>query len=63
MLKAALKIKIIEAFRTQADFALSVSEHESFVSRVLRGRQHLSEEKKERWSKALGCKTDKLFEV
>jgi len=56
-----LKIKIIEVFDTQADFAQAISERESVVSRVVRGRRILGADKREKWATALGCKADQIF--
>lgn len=56
-----LKLKIIETFGTQADFSMAVGEHESNVTRVIRERRTLSDERKERWAKALNCKSKDIF--
>ena len=56
-----LKIKIIERFGTQADFAQAVNENESLISRVIRGRRSLADERKKRWAGALGCDVKGLF--
>lgn len=50
-----LKICILRSFPSQADFAVTVGEHESAVSRVLHGRRRLSDEEIGRWIKALKC--------
>lgn len=50
-----LKIAIIKKFGSQADFAFKMHEHESTVSRVVRGRRPLSPEQKMVWAKALDC--------
>ena len=50
-----LKFKILKKFSSQADFCLVVSEHESKVSQVLRGRRKLSQEEAEKWAKTLDC--------
>lgn len=56
-----LKVKIIERFHTQADFAQSIGADDSLVSRVVRDRRQLSDEKKTLWAKALGCKPEEIF--
>ena len=53
-----LKAKIIERFGSQADFAQAIGEDESLVSRVVRGRRELSEDKKLKWSKILHIDED-----
>lgn len=50
-----LKGKIVEAFGSQADFAVAMRLDESIVSRVLHGRRSLSQEDREKWSRVLGC--------
>ena len=57
-----LKARIIEGFGTQSDFAEVARTHESVVSRVVRGRQRLSEDSQRLWAKLLGCKARELFE-
>jgi transcriptional regulator with XRE-family HTH domain len=56
-----LKIKIIETFKSQAEFANLVNVDESLVSRIIRGRRRLDQEKQLIWAKALGCKTKDIF--
>ena len=56
-----LKLKIIEQFRTQADFAMEIGGNESLVSRVIRGRRVLPAEKKEQWAKVLKCESREIF--
>ena len=56
-----LKLKIIEEFNTQADFAQSIGEDESKVSRVIRGRRCLPLNEQQKWAKALKCKAPDLF--
>lgn len=56
-----LKIKIIENFGTQADFAQEIKEDETLVSRVVRGRRTLPEEKQAQWAKALNTDRNELF--
>jgi len=56
-----LKVKIVETFRSQADFAMAVKERESIVSKVIRGRRRLSREKQEKWAKILKCQPEEIF--
>jgi len=57
----SLKLKIIEKFDTQADFAQVVNEDESIISRVIRGRRELNPEKQRAWARALKCKPEEIF--
>jgi|APSaa5957512622_1039677.scaffolds.fasta_scaffold08511_3 plasmid maintenance system antidote protein VapI len=52
-----LKLKIIERFGTQSDFAQAASLDDATVSRVVRGRRELSVEEKARWAKLLKTET------
>lgn len=56
-----LKAKIIEIYRTQADFAAAIKVNESAVSRVVRGRRNLDSDSQKEWAQALGCKEGELF--
>jgi ribosome-binding protein aMBF1 (putative translation factor) len=60
-MNSTLKIKIWERFKTQADFAQAIREHESDVSRVVHGRRVLPPEKQRVWAEALGCDVTELF--
>ncbi len=55
-----LKLAILERFNSQADFAAKIGEHESTVSRVVRGRRKLSPEEAKVWKKTLQCGVDLL---
>jgi hypothetical protein len=57
----SLKFKILEKFPSQADFAQSVGEHESLVSRIIRGRRTLDPERQREWAKALKSSVKELF--
>jgi transcriptional regulator with XRE-family HTH domain len=57
----SLKLKIMKLYRSQADFALAVGAQESLVSRVIRGRRELSNEKKRQWAEKLDCNANELF--
>ena len=56
-----LRVKIIERFHTQADFALELGENESLISRVIRGRRDIPDEKKRIWAKALKTEVQDVF--
>lgn len=58
-----LKIRIIEKFGFQADFAQAVGEHPSFVSMVVRGRREIDPVRRTKWAKALNRKEEELFEI
>jgi transcriptional regulator with XRE-family HTH domain len=51
----ALRLRIVEQFGTQADFAQAISVDESKVSRVIRGRKNLKPKDLQKWSEALRC--------
>jgi len=57
----ALKIRIIEIFGTQSDFAQALGMDESLVSRVIRGRRQLDLVSQRKWAKLLKCKTENIF--
>lgn len=57
----SLKLAILEKFPSQADFAQSIGEHESLVSRIIRGRRQLDPEKQREWAKALNSTPGELF--
>ena len=61
MLNKKLKAKIIELYGCQADFAIELNIDESYISRIIHGRRHLSDEEKERWAKLLKCNMQDLF--
>ena len=51
-----LRLSIYSAgFDCQADFAMSIKEHESKISQVIRGRRKLSKEEAEQWRAVLKC--------
>jgi transcriptional regulator with XRE-family HTH domain len=56
-----LKVRIIEVFGTQADFAQALGIDESYVSRVIRGRRGLDTANQNRWAKLLKCKSKNIF--
>jgi transcriptional regulator with XRE-family HTH domain len=57
----ALRLKIVERFGSQSDFCSATGENESLVSRVIRGREKISDQKKEKWALALGCEPVEIF--
>lgn len=57
----SLKIKILEKFPSQADFAQVVNADESTVSRIIRGRRALDPDKQFIWAKALNSTPAELF--
>ena len=58
-----LRIKIIERYDSQAEFAIQLSIDESLVSRVIHGRKKLNEVERTRWYYALDCKEKDIFDV
>jgi len=60
-MNTVLKIKIIEQFKTQFSFARAVRTQEQTISRVVCGRQTLSDAEKKTWAKTLGCTTGDIF--
>jgi plasmid maintenance system antidote protein VapI len=48
-----LKLRIVEQFGSQADFAQKAEVDESTVSRIIRGRRKLSADEKSRWAQLL----------
>ena len=57
-----LRIKILEQYDHQADFAQLLGVNEAMVSRVIRGRQALSLQNQKKWADALGCQPEEIFE-
>jgi plasmid maintenance system antidote protein VapI len=56
-----LKKRILDLYRSQADFAEAAKVHDSVISRVVRGRRKLSREEKKRWAFLLRCKPEQIF--
>lgn len=56
-----LRLKILENFDCQADFAQAIGEAEATVSRVIRGRYSLPPERKTKWAEVLKCQVEELF--
>ncbi len=61
MFNRKLKAKIFEHFDSQIDFAQVLDVGEVYVSRVVRGRQKLSDTEKSRWAKKLECDVNDIF--
>ncbi len=58
----ALKGRIVEKFGSQFEFARAIGEHESVVSRVVRGRLPLDPEKQKKWAGVLDVpEPEKIF--
>lgn len=57
----ALRLRILERFDCQGDFALAAGEAEATVSRVIRGRYSLPTERKTKWAEVLQCQVEDLF--
>jgi DNA-binding transcriptional regulator YdaS (Cro superfamily) len=57
-----LKIRIIEVFGNQANFAQRMGLQESLVSRVVRGRRSISKQEQKKWAKILRLQAEDLFE-
>lgn len=55
-----LKARIVERFGSQWKFAQAVKDHESNISKVIRGRKRLKPEIQKRWAKVLGCEPEEL---
>jgi len=56
-----LKLKIIEKFGTQGDFAQTIKVDETLVSKIIRGRRTLDPEKQHIWARALDCVPEDIF--
>lgn len=58
-----LKLKIMQVYGTQADFAQRIGTDDSLVSRIVRGRRKLDPIEQEKWADALGCNPQELFQA
>ena len=56
-----LKLRIIEKFDSQIEFAGVIGVDESIVSKVVRGHRALSGPERTRWAAALGSTVKTLF--
>ena len=61
LMNLKLKIKILEKFGSQADFAQKLNIDETVISRIVRGRKDLPDDKKRLWAKVLHCNPDDIF--
>jgi len=62
MVNNLLKAEIVKRLGSQAEFARIIGEHEPVVSRVIRGRDTLTDEDAKKWAEALGGPM-KIFKV
>ena len=60
-LNVALKVKILEKYTTQSDFASVVGIRQDNLSKVINGRLTPKTEQKVAMAEALGCKVEDLF--
>jgi len=56
-----LKVLIFERFGSQAEFSMAIKEDESTISRVIRGRRKLNDDRMNKWAEALGCRPDEFL--
>lgn len=56
-----LKLKIIELYDSQEDFAEAMEIDRATVSRTINGRRILSHKEKNRWAKKLKCEPGDIF--
>lgn len=61
MTNSALRLKIVERFRTQERFAVRSGINEAVVSKIIRGLREPTEKQKKIFSKLLKAPKDKLF--
>lgn len=55
-----LRLTILKQYDSQAAFAKAIGEDDARVSRVIRGWQSLTDERRAKWAKALGVKEEDL---
>ena len=56
-----LKMKILEKYETQMEFAKIIGVHAPFLSLIVRGWAELPDDKKEKWAKLLECEKSDIF--
>ena len=56
-----LKLRILEQFGQQEEFAFAVGTSGSWVSRVIHGYRRLGDEEKKLWARLLKSKVSDLF--
>ena len=61
MMNIKLKVKIIEHFHTQSDFAQAMGVDESAVSRAIRNRRLPKPGEQEKWARFLGSSAQEIF--
>ena len=57
----ALRLKIVERFKTNSIFSVRAAVSMSKLSRVLNGREEAKPEDKKAWAKLLGCSVEDIF--
>ena len=57
-----LKAKIVERFGSQSEFAQVLGVRDPYVSRVVNGRDRLSESGKSLWASVLNCEKADIFQ-
>jgi hypothetical protein len=57
-----LKLRIIELFDSQTNFAEHIKADDALVSRVLRGRRNRNANGKVKWAKLLQCRPEEIFD-
>ncbi len=60
-LNLKLKLKIIEKFKTQADFAEKLGIRDEILSRIVRGRRPLTDNEIKEWSQLLDVDVNSLI--
>lgn len=63
MIHHDLRAIIIDKYRTQIDFALTIGESDSYVSHIVRVRRRLPPDKAEQWIEYLECDPSIITEV
>lgn len=61
MVNLILKARIIQFFGTQHAFAKKIKTQASTVSRVVRGRENLTQREQEAWARCLKSSAKELF--
>lgn len=56
-----LKLRILQKFGSQANFATAEKVDEALVSRVIRGRRVLPKKDQIKWARDLDCDADEIF--
>lgn len=56
-----LKVKIVERYGSQSNFAFASNVDETLISKVVRGRRKPTDEQRSVWAALLGCDPGQLF--